>query len=270
MNLSEEMLKVWRLSSAPLRRLPDFLIAGAPKCGTSSLYDLIMLHPDTRRGLRKEPTNFVHYPTSSLRARANQPFRLGTFLCGEGSVEYFFHPEAPANAARVVPRAKVLFLLRDPVARAWSEYRMFVRSGHEGRPFEEVVRSAMRWLSDDGARPLCEAASRSAFNPVRYVRCGMYSELIARWLEVYPREQTLVLFADDLFREPARLAARVYRFLALRDFQPSHFPHARDSGERSLPDPQIARELREFYAPHDERLRAFLGGGLPWDEAQKV
>ena len=99
MKISRELSKAWCLGTAPLRALPDFLIPGAPKCATSSVYDLIALHPEVRRSWRKEPTNFVHYGKSALHARMNHPLRLGRFLCGDASVEYFFHPEAAANAA---------------------------------------------------------------------------------------------------------------------------------------------------------------------------
>lgn len=259
------MARAWRLATAPLRRLPDFLIAGAPKCGTSSLYDLIALHPGVRRGWRKEPTNFIHYPTSHLWSRMNQPLAIGRFVCGEGSVEYFFHPDALFNAAAVVPQAKVLFLLRDPVVRAWSDYRMFVKSGGENDDFGAVVRRAIRWLSDPEARPLCEAACRASFNPVRYVRCGMYAELIGRW--PFPREQVLVSFAEDLFERPQDVAPLVYSFLGLPDFVPDRFPHARDSGNRSMPPGDVIAEMRAFYAPHDAKLRELLGRKLPWDDA---
>ena len=268
MNAHFEITRGWRLASAPLRRLPDFLIPGAPKCGTSSLYDLIALHPRVRRGWRKEPTNFIHYPTSSIWSRMNQPFAFGSFVCGEGSVEYFFHPDAAFNAAAVVPQAKVLFLLRDPVVRAWSEYRMFVKSGLEKESFDCVVRQSMRWLSDPDLRPLCEAASKPPFNPIRYVRCGIYAELIGRWLRAFPREQVLVSFAEDLFERPRDLARTVYSFLGLPDYEPASFPHARDSGNRSMPPADIVAEMREFYAPHDAELRTFLGRNLPWENAQ--
>ena len=268
MNALFELTRAWRLASSPLRKLPDFIIAGAPKCGTSSLYDLIALHPDVRRGWRKEPTNFIHYPVSSIWSRMNQPFAVGSFLCGEGSVEYFSHPEAPFSAATVVPQAKVLLLLRDPVVRAWSEYRMFVKSGHEKEDFGLVVRRAMRWLSDPDARPLCEAASRTSFNPVRYVRCGMYSELIARWLEAFSQDQVLISFAEDLFERPQEVVRSVYSFLGLPAHAPASFPHARDSGNRSLPPADVVDEMRAFYAPYDEKLREFLGRSLSWDDVK--
>ena len=181
-------------------------------------------------------------------------------------MEYFFHPGAPISVAAVVPRAKLIFLLRDPVARAWSEYRMFVKSGHEKEDFGVVVKRAIRWLSDPDAHSLCDAASKASFNPIRYVRCGMYAELIGRW--PFPRDQMLISFAEDLFERPQEFARTVYSFLGLPDFVPGSFPHARDSGNRSLPPVDAVAEMRNFYAPHDTKLRGLLGRELPWDDAQ--
>jgi hypothetical protein len=264
-DFKRELCKAWRLATAPLRRLPDFLIPGAPKCGTSSLFDLITLHPGVRRGWRKEPTNFIHYPTSSLRARMNQPLRIGRFLCGDGSVEYFFHPDAPANAAAVVPGAKLIFLLRYPVDRAWSEYRMFQKSGHEKGDFTVAVLQAIEWLSQPALSPLVESCLRNSHNPVRYVRCGMYAELLARWEASFPRERMLVLFSEEMFSNPASVAKRVYDFLGLHPFVPAAFPHARDGGPRISPPEDAVRALKEFYRPHDQRLREYLGRDLPWE-----
>ena len=264
-DLKREFSKIWRLATAPLRRLPDFLIPGAPKCGTSSLFDLIMLHPEARRGLRKEPTNFIHYPTSVLRSRMNQPLALGRFLCGDGSVEYFFHPDAPANAAAIVPNAKVIFLFRDPIARAWSEYRMFVKSGHEHADFTTSVRKAVEWLSNPDLQPLVESASKNSFNPVRYVRCGMYAELLASWEKSFSKDRMLVLFSEDFFSNPSVTAEKVYSFLGLKPYSLSDSPHARDGGFSEDPPREAANLLREFYRPHNEKLRSMLGRKLPWD-----
>ena len=265
MNLQYELCKAWRLASAPLRRVPDFLIPGAPKCGTSSLFDLITLHPDAKRGWRKEATNFIHYPTSSLRARMNQPFRFGPHLCGDGSVEYFFHPDAPSNAVSIVPGAKLIFLLRNPVERAWSEYRMFVRSGHENSDFADSIHHAVQWLSNPDLQPLIESASRNSFNPVRYVRCGMYAELLAAWRRSFPINRMLVMFSEDFFKDPASIASQVYSFLGLRPHAPDAWPHERDGESKEPPPARASQILHDFYRPHNERLRAMLGKDLPWD-----
>jgi hypothetical protein len=264
-DFKREFLKAWRLVSAPLRRLPDFLIAGAPKCGTSSLFDLITLHPDAQRGWRKEPTNFIHYPTSSLRARMNQPLAWGHFLCGDGSVEYFFHPDAPANAAAIVPNAKVIFLFRDPVERAWSEYRMFVKSGHERADFTASIQKAVEWLSNPDLQPLVESASKNSFNPVRYVHCGMYAQLLAGWEKSFSKDRMLVLFSEEFFSNASETAEKVYSFLGLKPYSLSDSPHARDGGSSQKPPQEAANLLRDFYGPHNEKLRSMLGRKLPWD-----
>ena len=263
-DLKREAIKAWRLATAPFRRLPDFLIPGAPKCGTSSLFDLIMLHPKARRGWRKEPTNFIHYPTSSLRSRMNQPLALGKFLCGDGSVEYFFHPDAAANAATVVPEAKLIFMLRDPVERAWSEYRMFVRSGHDQADFTESVKKAVLWLSNPELQPLIDSASRNSFNPVRYVRCGMYADLLAAWQRSYPNKNILVLFSEDFFANPSRTANEVFSFLGLETPDACSWPHARNGGSNERPPESASRLMRDFFQPHHETLRRMLGKDLPW------
>jgi hypothetical protein len=266
-NIQHELSKAWRLGTAPLRALPNFLIPGAPKCATSSVYDLIALHPEVRRSWRKEPTNFVHYGKSTLHARMNHPLRFGRFLCGDASVEYFFHPEAAANAAAVVPDAKVVFVLRDPVGRAWSDYRMFVKSGHEKESFPAAVERAIGWLSDPETLPLCGEVSRRAYNPVRYVRCGQYEENISRWHRHFDRDQILIVFAEDYFSRPAAFATRVYKFLGLSEFSPSTFPHARNSGSDSEPEAETAAKLRAFFEDGDAKLRQFVGTPLPWDHA---
>lgn len=264
-NYRAELDKVWRLATAPLRPLPKFIIAGAAKCGTSSLYDLIALHPGVRRAARKEPTNFLHYPGSALRARMHQPLLAMRFCCGEGSVEYFAHPDGPRNVAAVVPEARLLFLVRDPIERAWSDYRMFVRAGQERGDFVENVRQATRWLGDPELWGLCQAAAKQSFSPLRYVLNGLYGTLLDRWAAVFPREQMLVLSAEEFFTKGAALASRVYRFLGLPEITVEQVPHARDSGEKGQPVPAEAVEiLREFYAPEIPKVREWLGRVPEW------
>ncbi len=217
MRIQEEILKAWRLGTAPLRAMPSFVIAGAPKCGTSSLYDDLVGHPGVRRGARKEPTNFLHYPGSRLRAAMNYPVRFGTggFVVGDGSVEYFGHPDGPRNVREVLPGARVIFLLRDPVRRAWSDYWMFREFGTEREEFEPVVDRAMAWLQRDGLEPLVESVERVNWNPLRYVLTGMYARALERWLDVWPREQCLFLLSEEFSANRDRVLAEVQRHVGL-------------------------------------------------------
>ncbi len=268
-DLSRELRRAVRLITAPLRVLPDFVIAGAPKCGTSTLYDWLATHPKVRRGSRKEPTNFIHYPGSRLRSAMHYPFACqralaGGFLVGDGSVEYFAHPDGPRNVRDIVPEARLIFLLREPIRRAWSDYQMFRKHGDETGDFSVIVRRAMRWLRDDEATSLVESASRPAFNPVRYVQCGLYAQMLERWFSEYPRDQCLVLFSEEFFADPDAGMRLVLAHLGLPLAELPTPAVARSGGYDELMSPETAEALAHFYRPENDRLAALLGRELPW------
>ncbi len=266
MRVADELKKVWRLGTAPARLLPSFVIAGAPKCGTSTLYDYLGGHPGVRRGERKEPTNFLHYPGSRLRSAMNYPLRLGAggSVVGDASVEYFSHPDGPANVRAIVPDAKIVFLLRDPVRRAWSDYWMFRNFGTESGDFDEIVGRAVDWLSDDHLDPLIDCVERVNSNPVRYVAIGRYARILERWLRVWPREQCLFVLSEDFFARPSETLLDVQRHLGLEARDLPDVPVARDGKIAEVMRPETEKRLRAFYAPENAKLAELLGRGLPW------
>lgn len=263
-DLKLELTKAYRLATAPLRRLPDFILPGAPKCGTSSLYDNLVRHPGARRAARKEPTNFIHYPTSTLRSRMHFPFDFGNFITGEASVEYFIHPDAPRSIRDVVPQAKLIFLFRDPIQRAYSDYRMFCRSGHEKESFETVVEREMRWHADPSLAPLISSAARNAYSPVRYLLNSLYAPVIERWLAVFPREQCLFLISEEFFRDERAVLHRVYDFLGLPPHEEKEILHARDGGCVDAVEPGLREKLQTFFEPYNRALGEKLQIKLPW------
>lgn len=262
-----ELDKAWRLLTAPLRAMPSFVIAGAPKCGTSTLHDFLVTMPGVRRGARKEPTNFVHYPGSRLRAAMNYPIRVPgrPFIVGDGSVEYFANPEAPRNVRDVVPAARLIFLLRDPVRRAWSDYQMLRASGTDTDDFSGTVRRAMRWLDDPTVLPLVDSAACKAHHPARYVLCGWYARALERWFRFFPREQCLVLISEELFADPAVKMPEVYRHLGLDGMEAPTLPRAREGGYAERMPEDVERELREFFRPRNAALAGLLGREIPWE-----
>jgi len=265
-DLRFELEKAWRLLTAPLRPLPTFVIAGAPKCGTSTLYEVLTMHPRVRRGARKEPTNFVHYPGSRLRAAMNYPIKWpgADFVVGDGSVEYFTNPNAPGNVRDVVPEARLIFLFRDPVKRAWSDYQMFRKFGSDRADFSETVRAAIRWLDDPCVLPLVDAAARQAWHPARYVLCGWYARAVERWLKIFPPEQCLFLLSEEFFADPGGVARQAVRHVGLPDVEIAAPAIAREGGYAETMPAETEAELRAFFAPRNRELAALLGRDLPW------
>jgi len=99
---------------------------------------------------------------------------------------------------------------------------------------------------------------------VRYVRCGMYAQLLAVWEKSFSKNNTRVLFAEDFFSSPSETANQVYSFLGLRPHVSDSWPHARDGDSKEQPPQEALQLLREFYRPHNEHLSQMLGKSLPW------
>jgi len=264
--IKSELRKAWRLGTAFLRARPDFILPGAPKCATSSLYDWLGGHPMVRRATRKEPANFIHYPTSELRSRMHFPLRTSPtrFLTGEASVEYFSHPLAAENIQAIFPDVRLIFILRDPVQRAWSDYRMFVESKAETVDFEILVESSIRWFKNPETRPLINSALKNAFSPVRYLANGLYIEILSRWLRYFPREQCVILFREDFLTRPKFVQERVLKHLRLPMTYSAPFPHSRKGNSSEKMRAETKELLTDFYREPDDQLEDFLGIQLPW------
>jgi hypothetical protein len=258
-----------RRSSSRLRPLPDFLLIGAQRCGTTSLYRYLAAHPHVLPALDKE-VHFLsrhwtrgegwyraHFPLRARKAGRRSPAPL-TF---EATPYYLFHPLAAARAAELVPEAKLLVLLRDPVTRAWSHYRHMVRLGLEPLSFQDAIEEEPVRLAGEVAR----LVSDPGYDAVRhrrysYLARGAYAEQLQRWLGHFPPDRILVLRSEALFDEPARCYRAVLEFLGLPQWAPPSFPvHTKQSPlPRGMPA-ETRRRLEEHFAPANRELEALLG-----------
>jgi hypothetical protein len=267
-------------TTAAGRRLPDYLIIGAKKGGTSSLANWLLQHPDVLRMFppiqrlksahyfdinyhRGERWYRGHFPFERTRRRPGRP----DTVVGEASPYYLFHPAAAERAASVVPDAKIIVALRNPVARAHSNYWDRVAAGCETLPtFEAAIRAEEeRVQSVDHERLLHDPGYYSLHHDNHtYVARGRYVEQLQRWVALFPPEQVLVLCAEEMYREPQRVFAQVQSFLGLRVAAGIDL---KTYNQRSNPalDPRIREELAEYYRPHNAALYEFLGRDLGWD-----
>ena len=263
-----------RFLTSPLRILPDYVIAGEAKCGTTSLYRYLLQHPSVLPADEKEPNNFRHFGASPLFCRAHFPLvttrawrrmRTGAAVAGEASAEYFSKPEVPEAIARVVPEARIIVLLRHPARRAFSDFQMLSRAGRETRPFEQVVEQSLDWLGRDDVEPLLEALDQLEYHPLRFLLRGMYVRPLRRWQRVFPPERLLCLQSEHLFADPAEALTRVHRFLGLPE-APAADLAARKRGKYAgtMPD-DCAEQLAAFYRPWNELLYDEMGTRFNWD-----
>jgi hypothetical protein len=260
-----------RRTTGSLRGLPDLLIIGAQRCGTTSLGQYLRAHPQVRSGLVKEIQFFTdHWSRGVGWYRAHFPISPGqSSLLFEATPAYLFHPLAPERAAAVVPDARLIVLLRDPVERAVSHYRHSVRLGHESLDLVAALDAEPERMADEyrklAADPNHSSRSLRAFS---YTERGRYAEQLERWLECYRREQLLVLFSEEMFADPAACYRQALDFLGLPLGAMPEFKvfTKKAGGDTAVPD-AVRSRLHEVFAPEDARLERLLGRPLPWRTA---
>ena len=244
------------------RALPDALVIGAQRAGTSSLYRWLGGHPGVAPSFRKEVEYFSRYwARGEDWYRAHFELRAGRrHLRFEATPDYLFHPLAATRAASVVPGAKIVVLLRDPVERAWSQYRHMVRLGYETLPFVDALAAERSRCAADVAGLAADPDHDAKFLlRYSYAARGHYAEQLARWRAAYPDERILVLRSTDLFRDPPATFARLLAFLDLDPWSPPAFRNASSRpGRGSLPamDPAARERLEAEFAADDRTLWA--------------
>jgi hypothetical protein len=239
----------WRRATSRYRKLPDFLIIGAQRSGTSTLYQYIARHPDVRGAFRKEVHFFDTYYDHGLDwYRACFPFHGFT---GESSPSYLVNPDVPVRVAEVLPNVKLIAILRNPVERAYSAFNRNIRRRRESRPFAEAI-------------------AGSSTLEFAYLERGLYAEQIERWLQHFRREQLLVLGAEKFFGDTLPVLQRVYAFLGLPAWEGDEaverwIQQKYSYGRYAELDDATCQRLAEHFRPHNERLYQLLGENFGWE-----
>lgn len=197
-----------------MKNVVDFLVIGAQKSGTTSLFKYMENHPSLYLPPQKEVNFFV----SPKRSPLDIDWYLQTHfsgvaedrLWGEVSPSYMSYSAAPGNIYNWCPDVKLVAILRNPIDRTYSHYRMTVRRGTESRTFRRAVEE----LSRDRARvPETKVPDDSPF----LLEFGRYWETLSNYLRYFDREQILILFQEDLDSRPEEVLVRLFSFLGVDD-----------------------------------------------------
>jgi len=212
--------------------LPNFIIVGAAKAGTTSLYHYLSRHPQVFMSAEKEPHHFApakwcSHPVPSRR-EYERWFRDadGFRAVGEASTGYLYYPESPQMIHDAIPDCRIVVILRNPVDRAFSGYCSEVRHGIEKVSFEEALAEERRALR-------IVRGGEFGFN---YIKKGFVAHLLRKYIELFGSERVHICFFDDLEARPRDLMRELFRFLGVDEtftgdwryaFNPSGIPRIR-------------------------------------------
>lgn len=261
-----------RLVSSRFRQLPDFLILGAHRSGTSSLYRYLSDHPQVTASLRKETEYFTReFSRGEAWYRSHFPLQLRGRVTFEATPNYLVHPPSPKRAHDLVSEAKLVVLLREPASRAWSHYQHGVQLGFEALGFEDALEAEEGRIAAD-VKAMGEGDSHRPgdFFRYNYKRRGLYADQLQAWFSEFPREQFLILRAEDLIADPQDTFDSITEFLGLahqrRDSWKNHsYPGSPKRAARTTDEiaPAVRDRLYRYFEKPNEELATLLDADGP-------
>ena len=264
------------LRTSSHRMVPGFVLAGAQRCGTTSLFRALLEHPAIlgpvhHKGVNYFDVNYVegwgwyqaHFPVTSVASVRTR--RAGEdAMTFDASGYYIYHPHAAGRIARDLPGAKVLVMLRDPVERAFSAYRHEFARGYETESFERALE-----LEDDRVEPELEKMlvdpTYASFSHRHhsYQRRGFYAEQLRRFTDELGTDRVHVVDSDGFFSEPVEHYRRIIEFLGLTPHLPERFDQWNARPGSPMSD-EARRRLTAAFEPHDAALEQMLGYSPSW------
>jgi hypothetical protein len=277
--LREPVWWVLRTIARPTARwrvLPDYLIIGAQRSGTTSLQGVLMAHPAIKAPRLMKGVHFfdtaytkgLSWYRSNFHTAAWQMVRerLGSrrIVTGEASPYYLFHPAAPQRIRSDLPAAKLIVLLRDPVERTISHYKHEVRLGYETLPLSEALEREAERLAGEEEK-ICADPGYVSFSHQHfsYASRSLYAGQLRRVYDLFPADQVLVLQSEPLFAEPQVWFPHVLDFLGAAPWSPGTFPRLNPTPAVPV-DPAIRTSLADRFAGPNARLFELLGREFSW------
>lgn len=238
-----------------MNHLPDFIIIGAARCGTSSLWANLAEHP------RLQPPNekaFLRFATNYKEVHffdKDHKWKLGgdfyrSFFVGppqqyyyfESTPNYLFQLNVPERVKKILPEAKFIVMLRNPVDRAWSHFS--------------------NWRHKRGLK------ERVLYDPNHEIlKKGIYHEQLARWFKHFERSQFLIIRSEDYFANEASILKRTLEFVGVESIvstKPIYYDPVKQKKGNPPMTVKLRRDLKTFYRPHNNELEKLLNRNFGW------
>ncbi len=249
------------LSSQEHLTEPNFIIIGAEKCGTSSLYQYIVEHPHVLGAIEKEIHFFTYNFDKGLDWYRSHFYPLAPnnhYITGEASTSYIAcHSNTPQRVLKLFPQVKLITVIRDPVARAISHYHQLVRLGKEYRSLEEVVQTELAILKN--VDDIWAIKQQYWVQAKGILWHSLYVYFLEQWLKVFPRKQLLILRSEDLFTNTQDTMSKVFNFLEIGEFPKKNYKAYNSGGKYIQSKESLIQQMKDFFEPHNRKLENLIG-----------
>ncbi len=244
--------------SASKQKPPDFIIIGAGKAGTTSLYKYLAHHPQillpNKKELRFFDNNFHRghqWYLAQFPALSDRP----DFLTGEASPSYFFLPHVAQRIKDFSPNIKLIVMLRNPITRTISNYYQNKKTGNQTKTLAQSIQQEITALNKKSDRQLSYGGG--------LISQSLYYYKLKRWFKIFPRERFLIINSENFFTRPECSMQEVYQFLNLPYLSNDNYLQY-NTGSYPEASDRIKQQLADFFLIHNERLEELLGMKFNW------
>lgn len=260
----------------PISPLPNFIIIGAQKSGTTSLYYYLIQHPSIVSAVKKE----VHFFDFNYHKRINwykgqfvsifyklyhQIVLRKKFITGEASPDYLFHRDVPKRIYKLLPNVKIFILLRNPIDRAYSHYNMHLKLKKHNLRFEEVLTKELNLFKNLNDLPKNVDFDSFQIRTFTILLRGIYIEQILNWLKYFPRKNMMIIESDEFFTNTRNVMKNAFKFLRVKNIQNIVKKKFMVGSYKNKIDSSVRENLRKFYKQYNNRLSEFINLEFDWN-----
>lgn len=241
---------------------PNYIIIGTQRGGTTSLYEYLCEHPLVKPAQKKETYFFTRQFRNGLK------WYLSLFpkdaVTGEATPYYLFHPLVAGRVGELYPEMKLIVLLRNPVERAYSHYKLEKSRDKEDLSFGEALNQEQTRLEGLEELLIKNPNHRSPIHFCHsYLAKGRYIEQLKRWTGFFPLKQILILKSEDLYENPLKVYEEVLKFLELPGHELKTYAQYNKTKSEEI-HPQLREALVEYFKPFNKELYQFIGRDYQW------
>ena len=254
--------------SSPFRTLPNFIIIGVKRCGTTTLYEQLSEHPCIEKSAHDNlgffNNNFElgvnwyksHFVTNFKKNQIKKKY--GKFATYDVTSSYIQKKKTAENIFSVLPSVKLILILRNPSDRAYSEYNQNIVDEDESRSFEELIKREIHEIKNKGNESM-----EFSVDKINLVKKGIYIKQILPWLEIFPKKQILIISTEEFDENTSETYNKIFRFLELPKYEIKNNKRYRKGNYEKMKE-ETRQTLNNFYQKYNEELFQKIGKNFEW------
>ena len=273
--ISRNLRKITHQSTASLRVVPDFFVVGSSRTGKTTLLNYLTQHPNIIRSYRIETSYFdINYKHGINWYKSNFPtkskinsLKLSTKMDVHIGESIHMHSSfVPERIHQIIPNPKIIFLVRNPIDRAYSYYQKSVEIGSETLSFLEALQEEENRINDDQKKFNLTPEYYENFRQwYLYKTNGKYIELLKNWINFFPKNNMLFLKSEDFFKNSKLVVNQVCDFLQINHIENLKTKDFLQNQQSSNVEKSTRKILEEYYEPFNLELYEFIGKNLNWE-----